>query len=459
MKTTTIIRLELKRLLASPPMVGGLLIVLMIGLQAINQGAAVIDHQRRQLAAGTGIEKEHRERMLRLHGTPDPRNSLYYLNFFTRHEPSSYAAMSIGLRDVNPFNLKIRLLALEGQLYDSEISNPATRVIGNFDLSFLLVFLYPLLIIALFHNLVSEDREGGIWPLLRSQARSTSMVVLIRVLIRAGLVTIVWGLTLGMAMMRLDLPTDSRLVMATLFSLLYLIFWFTLSTSFAISGHSSNRIALLLFGLWLMLTLVIPGSLNLALNHRLALTEAFEIVVRQREGYHRQWDVAKGETMRRFFTVYPEYSGFEAPADRFSWGWYFAAQHIGDLEAAPAASALRQKLLLRQRWTERLGWLIPTINLQTSLNRLARTDLESHLGYLDSIRQYHERLRRHFYPLLMSQSVGVADWPATPSHTYTEEHWRPAPDDSLLALLVVTTALLLAALYRIRRADRLISPA
>jgi ABC-2 type transport system permease protein len=60
--------------------------------------------------------------------------ALYYLNHFTRHEPSRFAALSVGLRDVNPYNLKVRMLALEGQLYDSDISNPATLALGNFDL-------------------------------------------------------------------------------------------------------------------------------------------------------------------------------------------------------------------------------------------------------------------------------------------------------------------------------------
>lgn len=458
MRTTTIIRLEMKRLLASPGVIGGLLIILFIGLQAIEHGAKTIENQRQQLAAVAGIEDDHQRRMIRLHGEPDPRNTLYYLNFFTRHDPTSFAAISLGVRDVNPFNLKIRLLSLEGQLYDSEISNPTIRATGNFDLSFLLIFLYPLLIIALLHNLVAEDREAGIWSLLRTQAHSTPRLLLIRVLTRSTLIIIVWGLTLAMAIVRLSLPPDTRLVMVTIFSLLYLLFWFALCTGGAISGHSSNHIALMLFGIWLMLTLIIPGALNLTLNRRLALNEAFEIVIRQREGYHRQWDVAKSETMRRFFEEYPEHSGFTAPADRFSWGWYFAAQHVGDLEARAAATALRQKLTLRQQWTERLGWVVPTINLQTSLNRLARTDLESHLGYLDSVRQYHERLRRQFYPLLFNESGGEPDWQAIPDHGYSEEHWRPSPDKSLLAILTMAVALSLVALYRIWRCDAVIPP-
>lgn len=451
MNLTTIIGLELKRLLSSPAVMAGLVLILLVGIYAIDQGSRTIDQQRRVLSESQRIENEHWERMIQLHANPDPLNTLYYLNFFTRHEPSRYATLSLGLRDVNPYNLKIRILSLEGQLYDSELTNAATRATGNFDLAFLLVFLYPLLLIALLHNTISEDRENGTWPIVRFQAQRIEWLSAIRLLLRFGLVLAVWWLTLLIAIIRLDLPIDRRLLMIGLGSTLYLLFWFGLSAALATSRHSSNRIALQLFSIWLALTIVIPGSINLALNRLLPAGEAFEVVIRQREGYHQQWDVPKSETMARFFTSYPEYASFVAPADRFSWGWYYAAQHIGDLEAASAVRELRRKLIRRADWIERTGWLIPSVNLQILFNRVARTDLESHLGYLDSVRSYHEQLRRRLYPALMSSEPARIDWPALPRHSYSEEEVSPPVTSLLLPLLGLISITLALARRRLAR--------
>lgn len=451
MNVTTIIGLELKRLLSSPVVLAGLALILLVGVYAIDQGARTINQQRRVLSESRSIENEHWERMIQLHSNPDPLNTLYYLNFFTRHEPSRYAALSLGLRDVNPYNLKIRILSLEGQLYDSELTNAATRATGNFDLAFLLVFLYPLVLIALLHNTISEDRENGTWPILRFQAQRVEWLCAIRLLLRFGLVLAVWWLTLLIAIIRLNLPIDRRLLMVLLGSTLYLLFWFGLSAALATSRHSSNRIALQLFSIWLALTIVIPGSINLALNRLLPAGEAFEVVIRQREGYHQQWDVPKSETMARFFTSHPEHAGFVAPADRFSWGWYYAAQHIGDLEAAPAVRELRRKLLRRADWIERTGWLIPSVNLQILFNRIARTDLESHLSYLDSVRSYHEQLRRRLYPALMSPGPARIDWQSLPRHSYSEEAVSPPVTSLMLPLLGLISITLALAGRRLAR--------
>ena len=138
--------LELKNFLAGRAVLLGLLVIFLAGLYAIEHGRRVIAAQQNVLAAAPELQRAHFEKVLALHpNTPAGAiEALYYLNHFTRHEPSRLAALSVGLRDVNPYNLKVRMLALEGQLYDSDISNPATLALGNFELSFLLVFLYPL---------------------------------------------------------------------------------------------------------------------------------------------------------------------------------------------------------------------------------------------------------------------------------------------------------------------------
>ncbi|MBL8169017.1 MAG: ABC transporter permease subunit, partial [Acidobacteria bacterium] len=335
-----LLQLELKNFLAGRAVMAGLLVMFLAGLYAIEHGHRVIAAQQNVIAQTPAMQREHLEKMVAQHATPDPLNTLYYLNFFTTHEPSRYAPLSIGLRDVNPFNLKVRMLTLEGQLYDGDISNPATLALGNFDLAFLLVFLYPLLIIAFTHNTLSSEQEQGIWPLLCSQPISSHKILALKASLRFLPIVAVWVLTLLVGLLWLRLPFDQRFGFVLLVSLSYLLFWFAASWFVMSFRRSSNFNALTLLGGWLTLTILLPAALNVALATFLPVPEAFAVTVNQREGYHQQWDRPKAETMQRFFQRYPQYASFQAPTDKFSWGWYYAAQHLGDEDAAEASAQL-----------------------------------------------------------------------------------------------------------------------
>lgn len=69
------------------------------------------------------------------------------------------AALNIGLRDLNPSIQGVTIRNLEEQKNNSDFFNPANTAVGNFDFSFVLVFLFPLVIIAFCYNVISEDQE------------------------------------------------------------------------------------------------------------------------------------------------------------------------------------------------------------------------------------------------------------------------------------------------------------
>jgi len=443
------LQLELRNFLAGRAVLAGLLVIFLAGLYAIEHGRRVIAAQQQIIAATPQMQREHLDKMLAQHATPDPLNTLYYLNHFTTHEPSRFAPLSLGLRDVNPYNLKVRMLALEGQLYDSDISNPATLALGHFDLAFLLVFLYPLLIIAFTHNTLSSEQEQGIWPLLCSQPISPRKVLAVKANLRFLPIVAVWLLTLLVSVVWLRLPLDRRIGFVLLTSLAYLLFWFATSWFVMSFRRSSNFNALTLLGGWLTLTILLPAGLNVVLVTFLPVPEAFAVTVNQREGYHSQWDRPKAETMQRFFQRYPEYASFQAPAEKFSWGWYYAAQQLGDEEAAASSAQLRAKLQQRQQWTQRLAWFVPTINAQAAFNQITQTELDNHLAYLDSVRSFHEQVRKYFYPAMMRNDAPLAiNWRELPHHRFHDEAQSVSFPLTSLSLLALSAALLLAARTR-----------
>lgn len=147
-----ITRLQGKALLDTRTARASLAVFLLAGVLGLWYGQLVIARQRAALSASPGLQAEQHAAALR-HVAPTARaaDQLYYLHFHTRHEPGPWAPFALGLRDVQPYNLKVRLLALHGQLYAGELVNPLLVAAGHFDAAFVLAWLSPLLVIALLH--------------------------------------------------------------------------------------------------------------------------------------------------------------------------------------------------------------------------------------------------------------------------------------------------------------------
>ena len=415
------LKLEIKNFLSDKTVIFAVLCLLLAGCYAMFQGKNVIEKQKDIIAHMPKFQAEHLEKQLKLH-KDDFGDLLYYLQFNTINQPSSWAAFSIGQRDVNPYNIKVKMLTLEGQIYDSEMSNPTNLLYGNFDLAFVIVFLLPLLIIAFCHNLISAEQENGIWNLLRSQPVSLVTIIGWRLLIRFVTVLLLVFTLITASCFYFHSSFDIRFFYALLIAFSYLIFWFAL-TAFIISFIKSSTFnALSLLGIWIFLTILAPALLNLVISTALPVSESFEVTVKQREGYHQKWDKSKAETMLKFYEKYPEYRVFTIPEDKFSWGWYYAMQQMGDEESATSTANYIEKLNLRNSWTNRTTLFFPTIQAQLSFNSLAKNDLQNHLEYLDSVRNYHKSIREFFYPSIFKNSkVEEIEWTKIPQHKFIGE--------------------------------------
>lgn len=420
MNLQTFLKLELKNFLSGRAVIAAFLFLILASGYAMFYGKNVIEKQQNIIAEIPNFQSAHFKKQLELN-KEDLGNALYYLQFSTTNSPSDWSAFSIGQRDVNPYNVKVKMLALEGQLYDSEISNPTNLLYGNFDLAFVIVFLLPLLIIAFCHNLISAEQENGIWNLLRSQPVSIAKIIGWRLSIRFLTVTFLTFGLISASCFYLKSAFDIRFIYALLIAFAYLAFWFTL-TAFVISFQKSSTFnALSLLGVWIFLTILAPALLNLIISTVLPVSESFEVTVKQREGYHQKWDKSKAETMQKFYEMYPEYKKSTIPEDKFSWGWYYAMQNAGDNEAVNSTVKYMEKLSLRDDWTKRVALFLPTVNTQLAFNKLTENDLNSHLEYLESVRNYHKNIREYFYPFIFKNSkVAEVNWQNLPQHKFDE---------------------------------------
>jgi ABC-2 type transport system permease protein len=430
--------LELKHVLRERAVPVALVVLVCAGIAGVVHGRRLIERQRMAIDASAALQREQHHAILGpLPASANAGDQLFSLFYHTVHEPSAWAPVSVGQRDVQAFNLKIRMLALHGQLYDSDLVNPLLAAFGNFDLAFVLVYLGPLLVIALAYNVWSAERELGTWDLVRSQPVRPVRVLMLKLVVRAGLVLLALLALVLLAAWMLALPLDARFLIVLSLAAAYTAVWVGLVLVFVALGRGSDFNLAALVGVWILSAVLGPALVNVLGSLRYPLPEALELTVQQRQGYHAAWDRPVRETMLGFYARYPEWAGVAVADDKFSNAWYYAMQQQGDDAAAPAAERYRATLDRRHRWTTRALLMFPPAAFQAALNAVARTDLDSHLAYLDSVAAYHERLKRHFFPMIFANStVAEVDWSSAPVHRFRDQ--RPltaltAPAASLAA--------------------------
>ncbi len=417
--------LEAKNFLLSRTVLMCAIALLLFGCYGFYHGSRVISRQQQTIDSVPMVQRQHLQEIVE-HGTGKPvGTTAYYPFFYTTNPASPWAGFSIGQRDVNPFSLKVKMLAIEGQLYDSELTNPLTLLVGNLDASFVFIFLFPLLIIAFTYNALSEEQENGVWKIVRTTTRSIRAAIAGKLLVRLAGISAATVLLFVVAAIWLRLPLSQPTFQLLVVVLLYVLFWFTLSMLVVALGKSSAFNATALVCIWICLCMLFPGVANIAVNRLIPVPEAAETAIRQREGYHARWDEPKKPTMEKFYAVYPQYRKYPIPDDRYSPGWYYAMQFSGDLESAYSSEKLFKKLYQRQAVSERIAGFNPVIAAQQSLNKVANTDLTSHIRYLQSVKAHHRQIREYFYPFIFentpTESIDWAGYPAYQPNAYTNE--------------------------------------
>ncbi|GAA3953254.1 hypothetical protein GCM10022246_04290 [Pedobacter ginsengiterrae] len=401
----SIYKLEFKLFFRNPSSLIGIAVILLSGFIGLYLGKTFIQKQELVIEKASALQRKNTLTNVEHFG--DELGLLLFHNKFSiANVPNPWAAFANGQRDVNPYLISVTMLGLEGQIYDTDINNPVTLLLGNMDLSFVFIFLFPLVIIAFNYNLLSAQKEGGVWSLLRSQSDKSLGIIWKKMLVRIAVIFSVAFLLIISAIIYLGLPIDFTLAITCIVIILYLTFWFGVSFLFISFNKSSNFNASGLVAVWVMLCIVIPASVNLFLTQKFPVPEALQNVINQREGYHEKWDKAKEVTMKPFFEHYPQLKKYPFPEEKaFSWYWYYAMQQMGDDQAFESRKAVERKLQSRQDFTRIIALFFPSIQTQIAMNELASSDLNAHLNFQNSVRKYHELIRLNFYPSIFQEKL------------------------------------------------------
>ena len=447
----SVYRQELRLILLSLAAKISLLLLTTLAAMAVWVGIGEVGRQHATIERQAAMQVDDIARVAKQNaGSADPGDGAYYTFHGTWDPPSPLAFAALGLRDVAPFALRVRALSLQAQLYESEALNPESALAGRFDYFFVLVYLAPLFVIALFHDIRSGEQEGGRLQMLRSLSRRETALWTRRAVLRFGLLFLALAVPFVVGAIVSSVPVRP-LCFAVGVTALYLAFWCALSLGVASLPGSSAAHAARLLGAWTMLTLVLPTLAHLAIHNAIPTQSVVDLALAHREAVHGAWEQPPEEVMQRFAASHPRLRGQVALGPDFEWKWYFAFHQVADESVAAQAAHYREALLERQRWTARVGVFVPAVAVNVLMHRIAATDLPAQLDYQSRIQAFHDRLRAFYYPYIFDKRPFVeADYWKAP---------RFAPQASagtinvlsLAALLCVAGLASVLALLAIRR--------
>jgi ABC-2 type transport system permease protein len=391
---------ELRLLLRQRLTFLSLALLALLTAASLAAGMAEVARQRAAIAAIPAAQAEDIGAVIDyVDRMKDAGSAAYYSFHPTWDAPAPLAFAALGMRDVSPYILRVRALGLEAQIYDSDTFNPELALPGRFDFAFVLVFLAPLFVIALFHDLVSGEREAGRERTLEALPHGGRALWRRRTGLQLALLWAALALPLAAAAgVEGVRPVTILIVLALVFA--YLLFWVAMAMLVGRLRRSSVANAATLAAAWLVLVLVVPTLANVVINATLPVKQGAEIALAQREAVNGAWDVPRENTMRRFYANHPEWADSPPLGPEFHYKWYLAFHQNGDESVASKVRAYHEGLQARDAAGRALGWVLPSVGVQALLTRLAQTDLTAQLAYQDRVRAYHAQLRQFYYRYL-----------------------------------------------------------
>ncbi|MEP4051081.1 MAG: DUF3526 domain-containing protein [Litorimonas sp.] len=384
-----------------------LFLAFLFSVLAVTLGMNEISQQRTEIAELKQLDQVEREVVLSQQS--DWGSAAYYTFHLTYDAPSDFAFAAIGQRDVSPWKHRIRMLALEGQIYETDANNPDFALIGRFDFAFVATLIAPLLVILLLFDLRSGEQAAGRLRLIEASAASVRRLWWGRAGLRVGALALALCLPLLVGSL-LSGAAFTTLLACMVAVCVYLLFWMALTLWLTRATQTGAYNLTIMLGIWLFVCAFIPAGLTQVINKSVPLPDGGEIVLTQREAVNDAWDLPKEETYAPFLERHPDWADYTGwDSDAFEWKWYYAFQQVGDQTAEPLSVAYREGRQKRDALAGLVSLISPATLMQRKLERFAHTDMKSAMAYEKEVRNFHARLRSWYYPRMFKSEDFDAD--------------------------------------------------
>ena len=319
-----------------------------------------------------------------------PDWAIWYTKIFHFKKPSPGIVYSVGQTEQYGY---YKMLNYMSSPYDSdmtkEIANLERLQIGTLDFAFSLIFLLPLLLIILLHNLRSMEAEQGFLNLIEIQVSSNNTWILSKVFFYVLVTYLVlilllfYGATLT-NVFNLEFSVFSSML---LYTLIYLMFWAVIYYWIVKNGTSVTTNTLKMVGIWLMFTFIIPAVIHqyVTIQHPPNLmTDFIEVSRDKKNDLYDQPDITLKQML---IGLFPEVS-----SAKISMNSKQAQRPLNESRAALANDLFKQSIQIIEANNKVKNDLIrstflynPITFFQNKFNHIAKTHYQDYNDFRDEI--------------------------------------------------------------------------
>lgn len=336
---------------------------------------------------------------------------------------------AVGQSDLFPALVKVTTGSKDTFLFADEIENPAHLMIGANDLAFMIVYVYPLVILSLTFNLLAGEREQGTLAMTLAAARRPGLVLAgkfsARALAPIGVTLIVTALGIGVfagfaALVSADFASLAVIVVA------YGLFWAALAAVVDGWGGSSAFNALTLVSLWGGLALIAPAAINSLADFVHPAPSRIDMTLAARAA-SVDADKSLDATLARFLDEHPGASrgGAKEGTQRRLAVQEAAFRRVEDVIATHDTQLARRRAL-----ADKLSFLSPTLLAHAALAAVAGASDARYASFMDRIGAFHTQWRTFFLTRAQAGAAMTAvdydSLPRPPNEDVDSENVTPA---------------------------------
>ncbi|MVT10600.1 DUF3526 domain-containing protein [Chitinophaga tropicalis] len=332
--------------------------------------------------------------------------------------------LSIGMSDMEPWQHRLEL-SWSYMHGEEKISNPLKLLTGNFDLSFLLIYIFPLLLMGITYNILSREKELGTYTLILVQQKSILPLLTARLLLRWLLFFVLFTLPLLIVSLmqggNIDGIGNWMLITAA-----YLTFWSLLLFLVISFNRSSAFNVILMTGIWLLLLVLLPALSRYGTDENTPGTQTATVAAEQREQEWALWDLPQKQLLDSFYAHYPRYKDSHAydtvsGSSRRTTAYYdLVARRMERFTAQDEAA--RQKDLQALLHSYRFN---PAVYAQSLFNLAAHTDATDYLHYEEEVKAFHRQWKEHFFTYFFhDRNFTPEDYHALPTFQHKAAPYR-----------------------------------
>lgn len=320
------------------------------------------------------------------------------------------AALAIGQGDLLPSYVRVRAESMESVRTALEIEHPALLAVGRFDLMFFVVYLWPLILLALTTSVLTQDRESLRLRALQLQGVRLGRMLAAQVAARAlaapaVLLAVCIVVALALGAVGADGAGLAALLGWSGVVLLYSAFW--AAVAIAICAVCGNRMSAAFagFGAWVVLAILVPGALTAAIQLGAPVPQRERYVQAMRDAGD-QVAANKLDSLARFYDSHPDWRPSTA-LDKVS-SSVTRLQRAQELERVMAGvdQQFDQARQNQQRLYERALAFSPVSLAYQVLSTIAGNDGARHQRFLAEVQQHQQRLRDYFQRAIQLSALG-----------------------------------------------------